>query len=262
MTLPLMQNCRQITSLLALLLFAAAIVSAEDGYRLWLRYDQVPVPTLAAYRSRITSVIVEGRSPTAEIIKNELRNGLNGLLGTSVPLAEKVESDGAILVATSNSSLITGAKWKQQLKALGPEGFRIATLTVAGHQVTVIGSQSEAGALYGVFYYLRLLQTLKPIARLDVSEKPRVQRRILDHWDNLDGTIERGYAGRSLWNWSELPQKIDPRLADYARANASIGINGVLINNVNANAQILTAEYLAKVAALADLFRPYGIRVY
>jgi alpha-glucuronidase len=103
-----MQNCRQITSLLALLLFAAAIVSAEDGYRLWLRYDQVPAPTLAAYRSRITSVIVEGRSPTAEIIKNELRNGLNGLLGTSVPLAEKVESDGAILVATSNSSLITG----------------------------------------------------------------------------------------------------------------------------------------------------------
>jgi len=257
-----MQNCRQITSLLALLLFAAAIVSAEDGYRLWLRYDQVPAPTLAAYRSRITSVIVEGRSPTAEIIKNELRNGLNGLLGTSVPLAEKVESDGAILVATSNSSLITGAKWKQQLKALGPEGFRIATLTVAGHQVTVIGSQSEVGALYGVFYYLRLLQTLKPIARLDVSEKPRVQLRILDHWDNLDGTIERGYAGRSLWNWGELPQKIDPRLSDYARANASIGINGVLINNVNANAQILTAEYLGKVAALADLFRPYGIRVY
>jgi alpha-glucuronidase len=85
---------------------------------------------------------------------------------------------------------------------------------------------------------------------------------MIDHWDNLDGTIERGYAGRSLWNWSELPQKIDPRLSDYARANASIGINGVLINNVNANAQILTAEYLGKVAALAHLFRPYGIRVY
>jgi len=262
MTLPLIQNYRHIISLLALLLFAASIVRGEDGYRLWLRYDQVPAPTLAAYRARITSVIVEGRSPTAEIIKDELRNGLNGLLGTSVPLAEKIESDGAILVATANSSLITGAKWKQQLKALGPEGFRIASLTVAGHPVTVIGSQSEAGALYGVFYYLRLMQTLKPVARLDVSEKPRVQLRILDHWDNLDGTIERGYAGRSLWNWSELPQKIDPRLTDYARANASIGVNGVLINNVNANAQILTAEYLGKVAALADLFRPYGIRIY
>ena len=262
MTLPLIQNCRHIISLLALLLFAAASVSAEDGYRLWLRYDQVPAPTLAAYRSQITSVIVEGRSPTTEIIRDELRNGLNGLLGTQVPLAEKIERDGAIIVTTSNGSLIAGVKWKQQLNALGPEGFRIATLTIAGRSVTVIGSQGEVGALHGVFYYLRLLQTLKPIGRLDVSEKPRVQLRMIDHWDNLDGTIERGYAGRSLWNWSELPQKIDPRLSDYARANASIGINGVLLNNVNANAQILTAEYLGKVAALADLFRPYGIRVY
>jgi alpha-glucuronidase len=253
---------RSIISPLAVLLFAATSVSAEDGYRLWLRYERVPAPMLAAYRSRITSVIVEGRSPTADIIREELRNGLSGLLGTSVPLAEKVERDGAIVVTTSHSPLIAGAKWKQQLEALGPEGFLVATLTIAGHSVTVIASQSDGGALYGVFYYLRLLQTLKPIARLDVSEKPRLQLRLLDHWDNLDGTIERGYAGRSLWNWAELPKKIDPRLRDYARANASIGINGALLNNVNANAQILTAEYLGKVAALAEVFRPYGIRVY
>jgi alpha-glucuronidase len=257
-----MPNRRFITGIVALLLFAATAVHAEDGYRLWLRYDQVPAPMLAAYRSRITSVIVEGRSSTAEIIRDELRNGLNGLLGTQVPLAERVDRDGALVVVTSNSSLITGANWKQQLNALGPEGFRIATMTIAGRSVTVIASQTDVGALYGVFYYLRLLQTLKPITRLNISETPRVQLRILDHWDNLDGTIERGYAGRSLWNWSELPQKIDPRLSDYARANASIGINGVLVNNVNANAQILTAEYLGKVAALANLFRPFGIRVY
>ena len=160
MTLSLIQNCRHIISLLALLLFAASTVSAEDGYRLWLRYDQVPAATLAAYRSQITSVIVEGRSPTTEIIKDELRNGLNGLLGTQVPLAEKIERDGAIIVTTSNGSLVAGAKWKQQLNALGPEGFRIATMTVAGRSVTLIGSQGEVGALHGVFYYLRLLQTL------------------------------------------------------------------------------------------------------
>ena len=85
---------------------------------------------------------------------------------------------------------------------------------------------------------------------------------MLDHWDNLDGSIERGYAGRSLWNWSALPETVDPRLRDYARANASIGINGSLLNNVNANAQILTADYLRKVAAVADVFRPYGVRVF
>jgi alpha-glucuronidase len=262
MSLRLIQSRKHVIQSLAVLLFTATSASAEDGYRLWLRYDQVPAPMLAVYRTRITSVVVEGRSLTADIIRDELRNGLSGLLGTSVPVAEKVERDGAIVVTTSNSSLTTGQKWKQQLNALGPEGFRVATLMVAGHAVTVIASQSDVGALYGVFYYLRLLQTLKPIARLDVSEKPRLQLRLLDHWDNLDGTIERGYAGRSLWTWSELPEKIDPRLSDYARANASIGINGAVLNNVNANAQILTAEYLRKIAALADLFRPYGIRVY
>ena len=85
---------------------------------------------------------------------------------------------------------------------------------------------------------------------------------MLDHWDNLDGSIERGYAGRSLWKWDELPATIDPRLHDYARANASIGLNGSVVNSVNANPKSLTAEYIAKAAAIADVFRPYGIKVY
>ncbi len=86
--------------------------------------------------------------------------------------------------------------------------------------------------------------------------------RLLNHWDNLDRSIERGYAGKSLWNWDELPGQVDPRLRDYARANASIGINGAVLNNVNASAEFLTAKYLDKVAAIANVFRPYGIRVY
>jgi len=85
---------------------------------------------------------------------------------------------------------------------------------------------------------------------------------MLNHWDNLNGTIERGYAGRSLWQWSELPGTIDPRYRDYARANASLGLNGTVLTNVNANAQVLTAGFLRKVAALANVFRPYGLKVY
>jgi alpha-glucuronidase len=130
------------------------------------------------------------------------------------------------------------------------------------HAVTVIAANTEIGALYGGFHFLRLLQTQQPIDRLDVRQKPRLQLRMLDHWDNLDGTVERGYAGRSLWNWNELPGTVDPRLRDYARANASIGINGSLLNNVNANAEILTADYLRKVSAIAAVFRPYGVRVF
>ena len=85
---------------------------------------------------------------------------------------------------------------------------------------------------------------------------------MLDHWDNLDRSVERGYAGLSLWDWAALPEHISPRYRDYARANASLGINGAALTNVNANARVLTPEYLAKVAALADVFRPYGIRVF
>ena len=86
--------------------------------------------------------------------------------------------------------------------------------------------------------------------------------RVLNHWDNLDGTIERGYSGHSIWNWDELPDVVSPRYREYARANASVGINGVVLNNVNASSKILSAEYLAKVAKIADVFRPYGIKKY
>lgn len=116
--------------------------------------------------------------------------------------------------------------------------------------------------LYGAFHFLRLLQTGQSIERLSLESSPRARVRILNHWDNLDRTVERGYAGFSLWNWHKLPGYIDPRYHDYARANASIGINSTVLTNVNANALILTPMYLKKVKALADVFRPYGIRVY
>ncbi|HTY50103.1 MAG TPA: hypothetical protein VMB48_10460, partial [Steroidobacteraceae bacterium] len=118
------------------------------------------------------------------------------------------------------------------------------------------------GALYGVFRFLRLLQTDRSIARLDITSRPRIERRVLDHWDNLDGSVERGYAGASLWDWQKLPGYLDPRYTDYARACASVGINGSVLNNVNADARILTPLYLQKVAALAGVLRRYGIRTY
>ena len=93
-------------------------------------------------------------------------------------------------------------------------------------------------------------------------DQPRIQHRILNHWDNLDRTSERGYAGFSIWDWHKLPGYIDQRYIDYARANASIGINGTVLTNVNANALVLTPTYLKKVKALADVFRAYGIKVY
>jgi alpha-glucuronidase len=102
----------------------------------------------------------------------------------------------------------------------------------------------------------------RPLAEIEKISSPKIKIRMLNHWDNLDRTVERGYAGFSIWNWQTLPDYIDPRYIDYARANASIGINGTSLTNVNANAEILTPPYLEKVKALADVFRPYGIKVY
>lgn len=100
------------------------------------------------------------------------------------------------------------------------------------------------------------------VTATQTTENPAYSPRILNHWDNMDRTVERGYAGQSLWNWEELPNTLSDRYKEYARANASIGINGTVLNNVNASPQILSTEYLQKVKALADIFRPYGLRVY
>jgi alpha-glucuronidase len=108
------------------------------------------------------------------------------------------------------------------------------------------------------------MQTGQSFKNIDVCSKPKIQYRLLNHWDRLDGSISdnRGYAGKSLWKWDEMPDKVDPRYKDYARANASIGINGVVPNSINADPTILKPEYLKKVAKLADVFRPYGIRIF
>ncbi len=234
-----------------------SVVRADDGYRLWLRYERLPSRLVSSYRQQIKTISVRGASPTFDAIRRELSVGCAGLLGTPIPVGDRDEA--SIVVGVSQtSSLIRNLSWGAELKSLGPEGYRIRTV----RGVVVIASSTDIGALHGAFHFLRLLQTEQPIDHLQLDEAPHLNFRVLNHWDNLDGSIERGYAGKSLWNWSELPQRVDPRLTDYARANASIGINGSVLNNVNANAEILTAEYLTKVAAIAKVFRPYGIRVY
>lgn len=122
---------------------------------------------------------------------------------------------------------------------------------------TVITAANDAGLLYGAFHLLRLQQTGQALAGIDIREQPAYDLRILNHWDNPDGTIERGFAGRSIF-LNPDPQ----RMKIYARANASIGINGTVLNNVNAKPEALSTASLQKAKVIADQLRPYGIRVY
>jgi len=235
---------------------------SEDGSKLWLRYAP-PGEAADAYRRTIRQVFVEGRSATAQATLDELRTGFTSVLDTATPAVRERLQDGAVVVGTPETSpAIRGLNLDTDLGAVGREGFLIRSTTIANHPVIVIASQGELGALYGAFHFLRLLQTGTSVERLAISEKPKVQLRLLNHWDNLNGSIERGYGGRSLWQWDQLPKQLSPRYLAYARANASIGVNGAVINNVNADINILNANYLPKVAALATVWRPYGVRMY
>jgi alpha-glucuronidase len=238
-------------------------VAAEDGYRLWLRYDLVSDKTLLdKYRSAISGLIINGSSATIKITKEELSKDLEGLLGKKIGWPP-APADGSIIAGTPASSpLIASLPIQQQLQQAGKEGYLIITRLVNAKPCIVIAANSDIGVLYGSFHLLRLLQTHQDIGHLSILSFPRIQLRILDHWDNLNRTVERGYAGISLWNWHTLPDYIDQRYIDYARANASVGINGSVLTNVNANALVLSPVYLEKVAALANVFRPYGIKVY
>ncbi len=257
--------------ILAVILFMTPQLHAEDGYRLWLRYDPIDDPeVLEQYNKMIRGCIIEGDSPVLKASAKELQMGLKGLLGKDIPQLKTIRKHGALVTGTpENSIIIASLDLDEKLKTLGDEGYliinakcKIKNAKYKRKKIIAIAANSDKGVLYGTFHFLRLLQTHSDITELDISSSPKTKIRLLNHWDNLDRSVERGYAGQSLWDWKSLPGITDPRYIDYARANASIGINGTVLTNVNANALILTNEYLAKVAALADVFRPFGIKVY
>src|SRR4051794_29735444 len=241
---------------IALAITHVHVARAETGSDLWLRYRPVPEVMRASYSSAIRSIVVPIQSPTGDVIVAELSRGLRGLLGRDVPRTDRADAAGALIVATPSAlSAIAALGWDAELRAAGDEGFVVRSTKVNGHAAIVIASSGESGALYGTFRFLRHLQEHGSLARVDITDRPRLGRRLLNHWDNLDGSIERGYAGRSLF-W---PSPSESRIIDYARANASIGINGAVINSVNANPEMLTAPWLEKASAIARVLRPYRI---
>jgi alpha-glucuronidase len=256
---------RRVIALAAILLvWAAPPARAEDGYALWLRYRPVADESLRReYRDAIGALVIEGDSPTLRAARDELTMGLRGLLDAEVPIERSMPNGRALVLGTpTNSPLIASLPLARELPSLGPEGYLLRAAVLRGRPAIVIAANSDVGVLYGAYALLRTLQTERSVRRLAVTSAPKIQLRMLDHWDNLDRSVERGYAGRSLWEWDQLPGTVSPRYRDYARANASIGINGTVLTNVNATARALSPEYLAKTAAIANVLRPYGMRVY
>ena len=245
-------------------ILVAQTALAEDGYDMWLRYPAVAdARLLKQYRAQVKHIVSEADSPTLRAATAELQLGLSGLLDTDIPLAKQLARTGSVVIGTPQGSpLIASLKLDDRLAELGPEGYLIEQTRVNKRDALVIAANTDVGVLYGAFDLLRQMQTHQKLNDLAISSAPRVQHRVVNHWDNLNRLVERGYAGLSLWEWGSLPEYKNPRYTDYARINASLGINGTVINNVNADPRILSDQFLKKAAVLADMFRPYGIKLY
>jgi len=219
----LKQMSRKIITIFSFFVLLSFNLQAEDGHDLWLR----------GKGTNSVNVICSKKSPTLSIAMQELQQGWQRNANEKIELV--VKSD----------------------KAIKGDGFRIGK--------NRIQANTDIGILYGVYELMRRQQTGENIHE-EVCN-PSYERRILNHWDNLDGTIERGYAGSSIF-WRKGKDSLTVTYTDkqlwqeYARANASIGINGSVLNNVNASPSILTADYLKKTKEIADVLRPYGIRTY
>lgn len=254
-------GCVRFFGIINIVIMALTPVVAEDGYRLWLRYEAVSEASVFQNYQRSLGLIEydeKGAGPTLSVAIKELNSGLAGLLGEG-----RRRGSHSILVGTPESHREIGSiVSRDEMLVPKGEGYFVKALKNKVRQRIVITSETDKGVLYGVFAFLRHLQQHKSLDDLEIRSVPRVENRILNHWDNLTRTVERSMAGASLWNWFDLPYYIEPYYIDYARACASIGINGTVLTNVNANATVLHSQFLEKVAALADTFRPYGIRVY
>ncbi len=236
----------------ALLLANAGPARAEDGYALWLRYAPLEgqaLERLRAFDPGYEQVIHDQSDiPTLDIATQELTRAIDGLLGEA---GQRRTGDGGTILLDCDHA------------ADGGDGsFQVASQRRDGKTVIAVTGQGRLSCLYGTHALIRELSLGRDPARIALSERPGMPLRLLNHWDNPDGHVERGYSGRSIFDWWRLPEHLDQRMIDYARANASIGINGAVVNNVNASPLFLTPRYLPKLKRLADAWRPYGIRLY
>jgi alpha-glucuronidase len=249
-----------LTPLLLLLLLTGALspVSAGDeGYDLWLRYDPISdQAVLEDYRQNLRALYCPGDSETLAAIREELIRGLEGLLDRPLPSADAVTANSLVVGTPDSNPAIAGLNLADQPRSLGEEGFLIQSHTIEEEPVTVIAANTDLGALYGAFRFLRRLGQQEPVSAIDLADRPQLRYRVLNHWDSINGIVSRGYAGQSLWKWEELPEEISPRYKDYARACASVGINVTVLNGSYSGAKLLESEYIEKTAAIADARNP------
>jgi alpha-glucuronidase len=234
------------------------------GQEAWLRYAPIPDPAILKGYNRVSRF---GESEVLRTAETELLRSLQGMLGRTFQLEKTVTfrhnnltSNGVIVLGTS-ASLKTQFPALLKDAQLKPDGYLITTTMFRGRHVLVVAGSNDRGVLYGVFALRRQVALRESLENIDELRNPSAPIRWTNEWDNLDGSIERGYGGRSIFfaDGNVLPDL--SRVQEYARLLASVGINGCVVNNVNADTRVITAEFLPQLARIAAAFRPWGIRV-
>ena len=244
-----------------LLLFCEMRLGAETGYDAWLRYQPVGVLALTETYDRLPATVIKlGRSPALTSSQKEMIRGVRGLLGRTLRAGDVPVAEEMIVLGTLDQ--VREALPGLALPAdLIPDGYLLKTTTLESRTVLLITSPNDRGVLYGTFALLQKIALHQSIDRVEEESNPAAPVRWVNEWDNLDGTIERGYAGPSIFFANDNVVPDLTRAGDYARLLASIGINGCTINNVNANTRVLTPEFLPQLVRVADVFRPWGVRL-
>src|SRR5271165_7392667 len=239
---------------------AASAVRAESGYDAWLRYASLRGASLArADRDIPAAVAVAGNGLLELSARREFIRGVKGMLGRTMRAEAGLPKEDAVVIGTCAQLKAFGPQWKFSAES-APEGFQLKTIHAENVRYTVVAGAGDGGALYGAFALLRRIALGEATDALDVKESPYAPIRWLNHWDNLDGSIERGYGGRSIF-WENFHARADlARVSDYGRMLASLGINACSLNNVNADPRILAPDFLPEIARVADAFRPWGVR--
>ncbi|WP_255222935.1 alpha-glucuronidase family glycosyl hydrolase [Paenibacillus sp. 7541] len=232
--------------------------------RCWLRYSH---QALRTGMELLSSIVVQHSSAVMDSALQELVYGIKEMRGAEPNICRDPASVSGSFVRLAVLDEALPEAWSQagQIQGLNDEGYGIHAVQQDGAVQLYVVGRTDRGVLYGVFHLLRLLQSGADPAALHVLEQPRNRLRMLNHWDNMDGSIERGYAGNSIFFEEGRFVRDDSRIRDYARMLASIGINSVSINNVNVHRTetlLITPEFLPDVARVADIFRSYGITTY
>ncbi|MHB8062170.1 MAG: alpha-glucuronidase family glycosyl hydrolase [Ruminiclostridium sp.] len=239
-------------------------VYASAGYNCWLGYHKLENPQLIKEYTKWSTEVVSTQN--SNIISNaltELTNGIKGIVGVNPIVSNDPVKASYILIGIfGEGPALDSFIGTEERDKVGEEGFLIKLIK---DDIMIIAGATEKGLLYGVFSLLRLMQTETEIANISRIENPNNQLRIINHWDNIDGSVERGYAGSSIFFKNNKIIKNLDRIRDYARLLASVGINGIVINNVNVHkseTKLITDKYMLEVAKLAEVFRSYGIKTY